>query len=89
VVRKVAACDDGLALIPLQIFWLKDGQPSFDENNSVHLNVKPGANLLDMRGVAGWHGGQNIVRLRVDIDAGQRCTQFTLSPPELGISAAQ
>ena len=79
------ACDDGLAKIPVQIFWLKEGRPEFEEANSVVVNLTPGVNVVDMRLVPGWRGDEKITRLRFDVDPpGSSCARFRLQPPELG-----
>lgn len=79
-------CADGSPLVPLQLFWLVDGQPNHDEEHSGRLSFRTGHNLIDLRTIRKWASGTVINRIRVDIDAQNSCGHFKLKNPTLGLN---
>lgn len=77
-------CADGSPLVPLQLFWLVDGQSNFDEEHSTRLSFPTGQNLIDLRTIPKLDSAAAISRIRVDIDAQNSCTHFKLRNPNLG-----
>ena len=84
LLRLELSCDDGSPTAPVQIFWLADGQPYFDEKHSAKLSLHTGGQLIDLHALAHWRGSGAVRRLRVDVDAGPACASFTLGAPGLG-----
>lgn len=78
-------CEDGTATLPVQLFWLRDGQPGYERSQSAQMELTAGQNLIDMRTVAGWGGTPSIHRIRLDVDTKSRCERFRLETPTLGL----
>jgi alginate O-acetyltransferase complex protein AlgJ len=78
-------CNDGTVSVPLQLFWLEDGHPYFDEEHSARFLFRSNQNLLDLRTLPKWKKASAIRRLRLDIDSQSACVNFKLSNPSLGI----
>ncbi|MDD5410126.1 MAG: hypothetical protein PHF31_01725 [Methylobacter sp.] len=79
-------CADGAPSVPLQLFWLEDGHPYFDEEHSARLSFPTGQNLLDLRTILKWGAAGAIRRLRLDIDAQNSCVYFKLNNLNLGLN---
>ncbi len=82
-------CDDGAQYVPLQLFWLVDGTPYFDEQHSIRFSFYTGKNLIDLRAIPKWGSGTAISRIRLDINSKKFCPSFRLSNPILGLSNAR
>lgn len=82
-------CVDGSPSVPLQLFWLEDGQPHFDEEHSAKFSFRTGPNLIDLRTIPKWGSATAISRIRVDIDDQNSCTTFKLNNPSLGLNDAR
>ncbi|WP_191832913.1 alginate O-acetyltransferase AlgX-related protein [Pseudomonas fluorescens] len=78
-------CADGSSSVPVQLFWLKDGQPYFDETNSVRFSLRTGQSLIDLQTIPRWPHGSDVRRVRVDIEAVNSCVRFTLGSPSFGM----
>jgi alginate O-acetyltransferase complex protein AlgJ len=78
-------CDDGATLVPLQLFWLENGRPYFDEEHSAHFSFPVGSNLLDLNTLPKWKSAVAISRLRLDIISQNTCAGFKLNNPALGL----
>ena len=78
-------CDDGTALVPLQLYWLEEGRPYFDEEHSVRFSFTTGQNLIDLHMLPKWKSSGVISRLRLDIDSQKSCGRFKLNNPSLGL----
>lgn len=76
-------CRDNTAVVPIQLFWLSKGSQAFDEEHSAHFNFPVGRGSVDLGTVPGFKNSGSISRLRIDLDSGRSCTQFTLPPPGL------
>ncbi len=79
-------CADDSQSIPLQLFWLEDGNPYFDEEHSARFSIQPGDNLIDLRTIPKLSSEKTISRIRVDIDDQSSCTHFKLNNPVLGVN---
>lgn len=77
-------CSDNASSVPLQLFWLEDGQPYYDEEHSARLSLRTGKYLINLRTIPKWNSVSAIKRLRVDIDAVNSCTHFQLNNPSFG-----
>ena len=77
------ACDGGAAPTPVQVFWLEEGRPGYDEERSMHLLLPPGRQRVDLRTVNGWGSAGTVQRLRVDIDAPDKCALVRMAAPQL------
>jgi alginate O-acetyltransferase complex protein AlgJ len=77
-------CDDGTDSVSIQLFWLEDVRPYYDEQYSVKFTFKTGQNLIDLRTIPKLAGAGAISRIRLDIDAKNSCVNFTLNNPNLG-----
>lgn len=82
-------CDDGSPSVPLQLFWLVEGQSYFDEEHSARFSFPTGQNLIDLRTLPKWNFAAVISRIRVDIDAKNSCANFKLNNPSLGLNDAR
>jgi len=78
-------CADGSASVPIQIFWLEEGMPYFDEAHSAKLPLRTGKYLLDLRSVPKWSSAAAVSRVRIDIDSSKSCRRFQMSNPVFGI----
>jgi alginate O-acetyltransferase complex protein AlgJ len=78
-------CDDGTVSLPIQLFWLQAGSPSFDEQHSVAFEFKTGQNLIDLRSIPKWIEAGTISRIRLDLDPVNTCVNFKLDNPGLGL----
>lgn len=79
-------CVDGSPSVPLQLFWLEDGQPAFDEEHSAKFSFRTGHNLIDLRTLPKWGSATAISQIRVDVDAQNSCANFKLKNPSLGLN---
>lgn len=77
-------CADSSASVPVQLFWLEDGQSSYDEAHSTKLVASTGRTTLALDSIPKWPANAAIKRLRIDIDATKTCRKFTLNSPKLG-----
>ena len=77
-------CSDGTSSVPLQLFWLEDGLPYYDEEHSAKFTLRTGEYLIDLRTIPKWNSVSAIKRLRVDIDAVSSCAHFQLNNLSLG-----
>lgn len=78
-------CADGSAAVPMQVFWLAEGDAYYSEKRSAKFAAIEGRQVvrLDTRG--DWSQPLKIKRLRIDIEAGMdRCKAFTLHEVGLG-----
>ncbi len=80
-------CDDGTTKVPMQLFWLKDGERHYKEEQSVRFEILSGAHLIDLRSVPGWPMNENANRIRLDIDSKGACVDLKLVDPVLGLIA--
>lgn len=78
-------CDDGEPTVPLQLFWLEDGRPYFDEKHSAKFQFRTGQNLIDLLTIPKWNEAGSVRRLRLDIDAKNSCIYFKLNNPSIGL----
>lgn len=78
-------CGDGTTVVPLQVFWLKEGADYYDEEHSVRLKLPAGRQLLDLYSLPNWDATGVIQRIRIDVDVRDACERFTLRPPTLGV----
>lgn len=78
------SCSDDASSIPMQLFWLEDGQLNYDEEHSTRLSLRTGEYLIDLHTIPKWNSISAIKRLRLDIDAVNSCTHFKLNNPSLG-----
>jgi len=81
-------CNDGTTVVPLQLFWLEDGRPSFDEEHSARISLPTGRNLIDLNTLHKWKSAKAIKQLRMDIDSQNVCSRFKLGNPSLGLHRA-
>lgn len=77
-------CADGSPSVPLQLFWLEEGQPIFDEEHSARFSFRTGQNLIDLRTIPKWGPVTAIRRIRLDIDTQNSCRRFKLENASLG-----
>ncbi|VVN65209.1 hypothetical protein PS726_00046 [Pseudomonas fluorescens] len=77
-------CSGNASSVPLQLFWLEDGQPYYDEEHSARFSLRTGKYLINLRTIPKWSSVSAIKRLRVDIDAVNSCTHFQLNNPSFG-----
>lgn len=77
-------CFDNARSIPMQIFWVFEGEPSFHTSHSARFSVEPGRRVVDLSMLPDWKLDRKIVRLRMDIDAKDKCPEFTLHDTTLG-----
>jgi alginate O-acetyltransferase complex protein AlgJ len=85
VLQIQLTCEDGTALVPVQLFWRRNGQAGYAPTQSVRVELTPGQSLIDLRTVAGWGTGSDIDRIRLDMDVKNRCDRFKLEAPVLGM----
>lgn len=78
------ACEDGTVSVPLQLFWLENGLPYFDELHSIRFIAKTGKNFIDLRTIPKIVLTNSISRIRLDIDAKNSCAKFKLNNPSIG-----
>jgi hypothetical protein len=78
-------CTDGSPTVPLQLFWMEDGQPYYDEAHSTTLPLRTGQSLIDLKTIPRWPVGTDVKRIRVDFEGTQSCTHFTLGNPSQGV----
>lgn len=78
------SCADGSQSVPLQLFWLVDDQPYFDEEHSTRFLFRTGQNLINLHTLPKWDSAKSITRIRIDIDALDSCTHFKLDNPTFG-----
>jgi alginate O-acetyltransferase complex protein AlgJ len=81
-------CEDGSPSVPLQLFWLEDGRPYFDEEHSSKLSFRTGRNLIDLRTIPKWGAATTVSRIRLDIDSLNSCANFKLGNPSFGSNNA-
>jgi len=79
------SCADGSQSVPLQLFWLVDKQPYFDEEHSARFLFRTGENLIDLHTLPKWDSAKSITRVRVDIDTQDSCVHFKLGNPIFGV----
>ena len=79
-------CADSSPSVPLQLFWLEEGRPYFDEEHSAKFSTRTGDNLIDLRTIPKLSSASAISRIRVDIDAPSSCAHFKLNNPVLGLN---
>ncbi len=77
------SCGDNAGKVPIQLFWLSDEKPYFDEERSVKFVLDPGVRLIDLHTIPGWTEKGSVRRLRLDIDSTNVCLDFNLSDPTL------
>ncbi|MDH4584237.1 hypothetical protein E8F20_20445 [Pseudomonas sp. BN415] len=77
-------CNDGSVSAPIQIFWLGNDAPRYDEENSVRLTFSAGSNLIDLRTIKKLHPSIVVKRIRLDIDSKDSCRSFKLRDIVLG-----
>ena len=77
-------CEKPTAPVALQVFLLKAGDPYFTESNSTRLSTKPGTIVIDLTSIPVWMSGDEIARVRIDINSPQTCSAFKMSEVELG-----
>lgn len=82
-------CADNSQSVPLQLFWLENGNPYFDEERSIRLAFRTGQNMIDLHTVSKLVTAGPISRIRLDIEAKDHCTNFKLSNPSFGPTAAK
>jgi hypothetical protein len=63
---------------------LRPPDPYFNEKNSLRFKASTGEITLNLSANKIWREAEVITRLRVDLDSGQKCDLFTLTPPKLG-----
>lgn len=80
-------CSDGSSSVPVQLFWVEEGDGSYSQANSVSLQLPTGASLMDVRTVSKWPIGIVLKRLRVDFDQSKSCASFELKNPSFFIKA--
>lgn len=80
-------CNDNTDTVPIQLFWLKDGEPGYKEEHSVKFTINPGTHLIDLRSAPGWVANGTVKRLRLDIDSKNACLNLKLRNPDLGVIA--
>lgn len=78
-------CDDGTGALPVQLFWLEAGKPSFDEAHSVAFTFKTGQNLVDLRTIPKWGTASSFSQIRLDLDPVNSCVNFKLDNLSLGL----
>jgi len=78
-------CTDGSPSVPLQLFWLEDGQSHYDEAHSAKFSVGTGQFLVDLRTIPKWPSSNAVRRVRVDINPVNSCTHFKLRSPNFGV----
>ncbi|MBP5945329.1 MULTISPECIES: alginate O-acetyltransferase AlgX-related protein [Pseudomonas] len=78
-------CTDGSPTVPLQLFWMEDGQAYYDEAHSTRLLLRTGQSLINLKTIPNWPVGADIKRVRVDVEAVKNCTRFTLGNPSFGV----
>ncbi|MFI8222904.1 DHHW family protein [Pseudomonas sp. NPDC085632] len=78
-------CSDGSPTVPLQLFWMENGQSYYDEAHSTRLLLRTGQSLINLKTVPKWPVGDDIKRVRVDVEALNKCTRFTLGNPSFGV----
>ena len=78
-------CDDGTAKVPMQLFWLKDGERHYKEEQSVRFEILSGAQLINLRSAPGWPMNETVNRIRLDIDSKGVCVDLRLVNPALGL----
>ncbi|MGF6088833.1 alginate O-acetyltransferase AlgX-related protein [Pseudomonas sp. 18173] len=81
-------CADGSPSVPLQLFWLEDGQSGYDEEHSARFSIRTGQTLIDLRTLPKWRSVASIKRVRVDIDSVGSCTRFKLNNPSFGVKTS-
>lgn len=79
------SCTDGSQSVPLQLFWMEDGQAYYDEAHSIRFLHRTGQSLVNLKSIPRWPAGADIKRVRVDVEATNSCTHFTLGNPSFGV----
>lgn len=82
-------CNDNTNMVPMQLFWLKEGEQGYQEDHSVKFTINPGTHLINLDTVPGWAVSGTVKRLRLDIDSNNTCLNLKLSNPELGTIGAR
>lgn len=77
-------CVDGSTSIPMQLFWLMDGHPDFDEEHSKSFSFPSGKHVIDLRTLPKWSTTAAVSRIRVDVDPKNSCIHFKLDNPIFG-----
>jgi hypothetical protein len=77
-------CANELKEVNIQLFWHKEGAPYFNEKNSLRFKASTGEIILNLSANKIWREAEAITRLRVDLDSGEKCGLFSLTPPKLG-----
>jgi len=85
VLKLEMACADNTQKVPMQLFWLKDGEPYYSEKYSIRYTANPGTHLIDLSTVHEWTRSRAVRRIRLDIDSQGTCSTFRLSNPGTGV----
>lgn len=83
------SCADGTQAIPMQLFWLDETRPAFDEEHSVKFTAPTGRHLLDLRTVPKWSSASNVKLIRLDFEANKSCFHVRIDTPTLGAKRDQ
>ncbi|MFJ2458778.1 hypothetical protein ACIOVC_09555 [Pseudomonas neuropathica] len=78
-------CTDGSPTVPVQLFWMENGQAYYDEAHSTRILLRTGQSLINLKTIPKWPQGDDIKRVRVDVEALKNCTRFTLGNPSFGV----
>lgn len=76
-------CNDGSSSVPVQLFWVKEGEGDYSESSSAKFTLRTGASIIDLRTIPKWPVGSAIKRLRIDIDSMNYCVNFKMNNPSI------
>jgi alginate O-acetyltransferase complex protein AlgJ len=81
-IKVTLSCSDGTPAVPVQLFWIAQGDAGYNQERSARLNLPAHSVLISHNTIAGWPQKKLIKNLRIDIDAKHECQNFSLAPPE-------
>ncbi len=76
-------CNDNSKNIPVQLFWLEENATGYTEQNSIHLTLPTGIAQLQLNALADNKNQKDIKRIRLDIDAKNQCSVFSIENPKI------
>lgn len=78
-------CADRSTTVPMQVFWLAEGDAYYSEKRSAKFAAIEGKQVIRLDTLEDWSQPLKIQRLRIDVESGtERCTVFTLHDIGLG-----
>lgn len=78
------SCKDGTRNVPIQLFWASDQVPEFMAANAIRLTATPQPQVVDLGSLPSLQRAGRLTRLRIDLEAQNRCNGFMLAFPTFG-----